>query len=49
MQRADFSGCDLRGSDLSTLDPLTVDLKGTIVDLPQAIVITTSLGLEVHP
>ncbi|TDU89841.1 pentapeptide repeat protein [Kribbella voronezhensis] len=49
MQRADFSGCDLRGSDLSTLDPLTVELKGAIVDLPQAMVITTSLGLEVRP
>jgi uncharacterized protein YjbI with pentapeptide repeats len=49
MQRADFSGCDLRGSDLSTLDPLTVDLKNAIIDLPQAIVIATSLGLDVRP
>jgi uncharacterized protein YjbI with pentapeptide repeats len=49
MQRADFTGADLRGSDLSTLDPLTVELKNAIVDLPQAIAITTSLGLEVRP
>jgi uncharacterized protein YjbI with pentapeptide repeats len=49
MQRADFSGADLRGSDLSTLDPLTVELKNAIVDLTQAMVITTSLGLEVRP
>jgi len=49
LQRADFTGADLRGSDLSTVDPLTVLLKDAIVDLPQAIVITTSLGLEVRP
>jgi uncharacterized protein YjbI with pentapeptide repeats len=49
LHSADLSGCDLRGSDLSTVDPLTVNLKNTIVDLTQAMVITTSLGLDVRP
>jgi fluoroquinolone resistance protein len=49
LHSADLSGCDLRGSDLSTVDPLTVNLKNAIVDLTQAMVITTSLGLDVRP
>ncbi len=45
---ADLTDCDLRGSDLSTLDPVRVRLAGAVVTLDQALVIATSLGLDVR-
>ncbi|MFC1403924.1 MULTISPECIES: pentapeptide repeat-containing protein [Streptacidiphilus] len=48
LQGATFTGADLRGSDLSALDPLTVELRGARIDLPQAAVIATALGLRVE-
>ena len=44
---AKLTGADLRGSDLSSLDPQTVELAGAKIDLEQAAVIATALGLEV--
>lgn len=49
MQRADFTGADLRGPTCRRWTRSRSSLKNAIVDLPQAIVITTSLGLEVRP
>ena len=43
-----FRSCDLRGSDLSSLDPSSVRLLGAVVDLRQAVGIAVSLGLEVR-
>ena len=40
--------CDLRGSDLSSLDPETAKLKGAIIDPQQALVIAATLGLVVR-
>ena len=40
--------CDLRGSDLSSLDPLTVELGGAIIDPDQAVSVASALGLEVR-
>ena len=40
-------GADLRGSDLSALDPLNVDLAGAQIDDEQATVIAEALGLKV--
>jgi fluoroquinolone resistance protein len=50
LHKADFSRCDLRGSDLSSLlDPDGQLLRGAIVTLDQAIVIAEALGLDVRP
>jgi hypothetical protein len=37
------------GSDLSSVDPRTVDLAGAQVDVTQAVVLVTALGLSVRP
>ena len=46
--KADLSYSDLRGSDLSALDPWTVNLARAIVDWQQAVTIATNLGLDVR-
>jgi hypothetical protein len=45
----DLSGADLRGSDLSAVDPREVELAGAQVDVTQAVVLVTTLGLRVRP
>ena len=47
-RETDLSGADLRGSDLSTLDLDGVTLRGATVDLAQAVVLVTALGLNVE-
>jgi uncharacterized protein YjbI with pentapeptide repeats len=47
--RASFDRCDLRGSDISGIDPWSTSLVGAIVDWQQAIALTTALGLDVRP
>jgi hypothetical protein len=37
------------GSDLSAVDPRTVDLAGAQVDVTQAVVLVTTSGLDVRP
>jgi uncharacterized protein YjbI with pentapeptide repeats len=49
LEKANFVRCDLRGSDLSSLDPLTVELKGALINADQACVIAVNLGLDVRP
>jgi fluoroquinolone resistance protein len=46
---ADLTGADLRGSDLSAVDPRNVLLERATVDVTQAVVLTTALGLTVRP
>ncbi|MFI6514408.1 pentapeptide repeat-containing protein [Spirillospora sp. NPDC050679] len=46
--QADFSGCDLRGSEISSVDPHTANLRGAVIDPYQAVVLATSLGLDVR-
>ena len=45
---AKLAGCDLRGSDLTALDPREVELEGAIVTMHQAITIATAMGLDVR-
>jgi fluoroquinolone resistance protein len=47
LHRASFHGSDLRGSDLSSLDPLNVDIVGAKIDIEQAAAIAEALGLRV--
>jgi uncharacterized protein YjbI with pentapeptide repeats len=49
LHEADLGGADLRGSDLSTVDPRTVGLTGAEIDVGQAVVLVTALGLNVRP
>ena len=49
LHHAQMTGCDLRGSDISALDPRNVDLNGAIVDVDQAVVVATALGIDVRP
>lgn len=51
---ASLHGCsmrdsDLRGSDLPDLDPTTVELRGAIVTVEQAVALAITLGLNVRP
>jgi fluoroquinolone resistance protein len=47
--RADLTGADLRGTDLSSLEPATAQLRGAKVDLRQAVVVAGNLGLDIRP
>ena len=49
LHSAKLSGCDLRGSDLSSVDPLTVELNRTIIDIDQAVTLAVALGLDARP
>ena len=49
LHRANFSGCDLRGSDLSSLDPTETEIRGAIVTIEQAVVIAEAFGLDIRP
>ncbi len=40
-------GTDLRGSDLSALDPINAEIKDALIDVEQAMVIATALGLRI--
>jgi fluoroquinolone resistance protein len=42
-----FGGADLRGTDLTALDPFNVELAAAIIRPEQAVVIARALGLEV--
>ena len=46
--RADLRRCDLRGSDIGDLEPGNVELRGAVIDWPQAAAIARSLGLDVR-
>jgi fluoroquinolone resistance protein len=43
-----LDGCDLRGSDLDSLQPSNTAVVGAIVDARQAVVIAQNLGLDVR-
>lgn len=47
--RANFTDCDLRGSDLSALDLQESVVTGAIISYEQALMIATTLGLDVRP
>jgi hypothetical protein len=48
LHSASFTGCALRGSDLSAFDPETTEPKGAVIDPAQALVIAAALGLVVR-
>ena len=48
LQGAKLARCDLRGSDLSALEPEHVQMRGAIVTYEQALVIAMALGLDVR-
>ena len=45
---ANLSKCDLRGSDLSAIEPENVRLMDAIITIDQTIVIAEALGLDVR-
>jgi uncharacterized protein YjbI with pentapeptide repeats len=49
VHQANLSGCDLRGSDLATVDPMTVDLRRSMIGWEQAVQLAEALGLDVRP
>ena len=46
--RASFAGADLRGCDLATVDPWSVNLARAIIDWQQAVTIAVNLGMDVR-
>ena len=46
--RADVSACDLRGSDIDSLDPNEVMIGGAVVTWEQAVVLARNLRLDVR-
>jgi uncharacterized protein YjbI with pentapeptide repeats len=48
LERVDLSRCDVRGSDLTALDPLSADVHDMIVDVDQAVLVARLLGLDVR-
>jgi fluoroquinolone resistance protein len=46
--KANFDKCDLRGSDISSLDPWSVSLNAAIITWEQASVLALSMGLDVR-
>jgi fluoroquinolone resistance protein len=42
-------GADLRGSDLTAVDPRRTELAGARIDVTQAVVLVTALGPDVRP
>ncbi len=49
LHHAQMSDCDLRGSDISAVDPMNVELNGALIDVDQAVVVATALGIDVRP
>jgi fluoroquinolone resistance protein len=49
MVSADFTRADLRGTDLSALDPATTEIRHAIITADQAVVVAMALGLDVRP
>src|SRR6187397_3517240 len=47
LRGANLHGTDLRGSDLTSLDPLDADVGEARIDVEQALVIATALGLRI--
>ena len=41
----DWSKRDLRGSEIAAIDPVTTPLSGTIIDVDQAGVVASALGM----
>jgi uncharacterized protein YjbI with pentapeptide repeats len=48
LHRASFIRADLRGSDLTALDPVAAELGGAVVDPDQTVVLAANLGLDVR-
>ena len=47
LHRTSFFDADLRGSDLSMLDPLNADITGARIDYDQAAVIAETIGFRI--
>jgi fluoroquinolone resistance protein len=43
-----LAGADLRGSDLTSLDPRTCEIAGAVIDGDQAVVLALALGFTVR-
>jgi uncharacterized protein YjbI with pentapeptide repeats len=48
LHKADLERCDLRGSDLSAVDPWNVSLRSAVITWEQAAVVASALGLDVR-
>jgi uncharacterized protein YjbI with pentapeptide repeats len=48
LHSVNLAGCDLRGSDLSALEPSTAQLTGAIIGPAQSVVVAQTLGFEVR-
>ncbi|WP_405140236.1 pentapeptide repeat-containing protein [Nocardia sp. NBC_01388] len=49
LTKSDFSDADLRGSDISALDPYNAEVARAVIDPDQAITLAFTLGLKVLP
>jgi fluoroquinolone resistance protein len=49
LAQANFDRCDLRGSDISALDPWSSSLQATIITWDQAMMLASAMGLDVRP
>ena len=47
--KASLDRCDLRGSDISAIDPWSVSLHGAIITADQAAYLAIAMGLELRP
>jgi fluoroquinolone resistance protein len=43
-----FDRCDLRGSDLTALDPRAAHLDGAIITAEQALTVAQALGMDIR-
>jgi fluoroquinolone resistance protein len=48
LHNAKLDKCDLRGSDVTAVDPWNVSLRAAVITWEQAVVIAASLGLDVR-
>jgi fluoroquinolone resistance protein len=49
LNRAQLDRCDLRGSDVSAIDPWNVSLRAAVITWEQAVVLAAAMGLDVRP
>lgn len=49
LSRTSWTSCVLRGTDLSSLDPVQAEMRGALITWEQAVVVAGSLGLDVRP
>lgn len=49
LHNAKLDRCDLRGSDVTAIDPWNVTLRAAVITWEQAVVLAAAMGLDVRP